>query len=329
MSGTVSGKYTKPSGGIPASDLASGVIPDVSGKADKVQNAASGNFASLDANGNLTDSGHKHSDYLTEHQDLTDYVKNTDYASTSQAGVVGVDPSNGITITGSSHNLITSKASSSQAKNGTNNYCPIVPSNQHESTFYGLAKAAGDITQSESSNSVGTYTDDAKVKIQKMLGIYEAPWELISDVTISEDLASVVVNTDVNGDSFALKKGIICVEAPKTTTGTRDYMSAQGRGVDNNSIENPLNFPNLQWIGTTAATLFYYDFDCNGVSPQCTSGIAVSGYNATASYTQNANFVNGNASVYLRRFSLLRFNNSSSFIPSGTRIRIYGQRYVQ
>lgn len=31
LSGTVSGKYTKPSTGIPASDLASGVIPDVSG----------------------------------------------------------------------------------------------------------------------------------------------------------------------------------------------------------------------------------------------------------------------------------------------------------
>lgn len=46
-------------------------IPDISGKADKVSNATSGNFASLDANGNLVDSGHKHSDYLTEHQDIS------------------------------------------------------------------------------------------------------------------------------------------------------------------------------------------------------------------------------------------------------------------
>lgn len=44
---------------------------DVSGKADKVANAVNGNFAGLDANGNLTDSGHKHSDYLTEHQDIS------------------------------------------------------------------------------------------------------------------------------------------------------------------------------------------------------------------------------------------------------------------
>lgn len=38
---------------------------DISGKADKVSSATNGNFAGLDANGNLVDSGHKHSDYLT------------------------------------------------------------------------------------------------------------------------------------------------------------------------------------------------------------------------------------------------------------------------
>ena len=41
------------------------VITDISGKADKVSSPTSGNFAALDSNGNLTDSGHKHSDYLT------------------------------------------------------------------------------------------------------------------------------------------------------------------------------------------------------------------------------------------------------------------------
>jgi len=38
-------------------------IPDVTGKADKVINAINDNFAALDANGDLKDSGHKHSDY--------------------------------------------------------------------------------------------------------------------------------------------------------------------------------------------------------------------------------------------------------------------------
>lgn len=46
-------------------------VGDISAKADKVTSATNGNFAALDANGNLTDSGHKHSDYLTSHQDIS------------------------------------------------------------------------------------------------------------------------------------------------------------------------------------------------------------------------------------------------------------------
>ena len=173
LKGSLNQKYEKPSTGIPASDLATGVIPDVSGKADKVQNATSGNFASLDANGNLTDSGHKHSDYLTEHQDLSDYVKNTDWATGSEGGISIANESYGIGID-SSHRLIIVKPTSAQIKAGTANYRAVVPSTQHESTFYGLAKAAGDTTQSASSNAVGTYTDTAKASIKAMLGIVDS-----------------------------------------------------------------------------------------------------------------------------------------------------------
>lgn len=44
---------------------------NISGKADKVSSATEGNFASLDSEGNIVDSGHKHSDYLTQHQDIS------------------------------------------------------------------------------------------------------------------------------------------------------------------------------------------------------------------------------------------------------------------
>ncbi len=43
---------------------------DISGKADKVTSATNGNFAGLDSNGNLTDSGKKASDFLTSHQTI-------------------------------------------------------------------------------------------------------------------------------------------------------------------------------------------------------------------------------------------------------------------
>ncbi|MBP5594149.1 MAG: hypothetical protein J6Y02_02115 [Pseudobutyrivibrio sp.] len=46
------------------------VYDGITSKADKVTSATANNFAALDSNGNLKDSGHKHSDYLTSHQSL-------------------------------------------------------------------------------------------------------------------------------------------------------------------------------------------------------------------------------------------------------------------
>ena len=61
-------------------------------------------------------------------------------------------------------------ASISDIKTGIQNIYPITSGRQQYSTFYGLAKAAGDTTQSQSSNAVGVYTEDAKSKISEMLG---------------------------------------------------------------------------------------------------------------------------------------------------------------
>jgi hypothetical protein len=73
-------KYDKPSGGIPKTDLADAVQTslgladtalqdeDIEGKADLVSGATAGNFAGLDSNGNLTDSGSKASDFATAAQ---------------------------------------------------------------------------------------------------------------------------------------------------------------------------------------------------------------------------------------------------------------------
>ena len=56
---------------------------DISGKADKVTSATNGNFAGLDANGNLTDSGSKASDFLTSHQDISGKADKADTVLTT------------------------------------------------------------------------------------------------------------------------------------------------------------------------------------------------------------------------------------------------------
>ena len=97
-------------------------------------------------------------------------VANIPVASSNDFGVAKINASNGVRILNNGE-LATYAASSSNIKTGTNPSRPIVPNTQHESVFYGLAKAAGDTTQSASSNAVGAYTDDAKTAIRAMLGI--------------------------------------------------------------------------------------------------------------------------------------------------------------
>ena len=98
-------------------------------------------------------------------------VANVPMASNSTPGVVQMasEGATGGVIVNGNGKLVTAKALEGVIKYGANAYMPIVPEQQHASTFYGLAKAAGDSSQSSSSNAVGTYTDSAKSAISQML----------------------------------------------------------------------------------------------------------------------------------------------------------------
>lgn len=100
----------------------------------------------------------------------------TTYTSSSDTGSLGVvkGKQDGGTQVNASGELIIYPCSDTQIQGGTGSRRPITPDKQHQSVFYGLAKASGDTTQANANTSlypVGTYTDDAKEKIQEMLGI--------------------------------------------------------------------------------------------------------------------------------------------------------------
>ena len=138
----------------------------------------------------------------------------------NKPGVVTVGSDYGIArYSTTSPRIMVSRATDQQIKNSESIYKPIVPVNQHQSAFYALAKAAGDTTQSASSNPVGEYTDEAKIAIQKMLGIYEAPWELINEETFTNaNEADFYIRTDSNGEPLELTDAIIAFETPKQST---------------------------------------------------------------------------------------------------------------
>ena len=94
-------------------------------------------------------------------------IANIPIANSNTLGVAKVG-GNGLNIIDGQ--IMVSRCTDDEIKAGINQNKPVVPSNQNISTFYGLAKAAGDITQSVSSNAVGIYTDEAKAAIKSMLG---------------------------------------------------------------------------------------------------------------------------------------------------------------
>lgn len=159
---------------------------------------------------------------------LNEGVANIPYASTSTPGLVypGTYGTNGLSVNNSTGLIATSPASDSNIKAGNVNYKPIVSNTQHLSTFYGLAKAAGDTTQSLSENAVGIYTSEAKQAIQKMLGVGNN-WELINTAEITEDAQSIVITTDSNGQPFRISHYAFILTAKgsaETTSNTNLYV---------------------------------------------------------------------------------------------------------
>lgn len=131
--------------------------------------------------------------------DLTNYVKNTDFATSTKAGVVKASVAGGLYINPSTGIMQVAGASPSLYKAGLSNSTPVTASVQDIATFYGLAKASGDTTQSKSSNAIGNYTDEAKAKIQNMLGV-QPKFEL--------------------GDGLQLVDGVLSLDIPVATAST-------------------------------------------------------------------------------------------------------------
>lgn len=112
-----------------------------------------------------------------------------------------------------------------QIQAGSDYYRPIGPARQHISAFYGLAKLAG-VDLANETVTVGQYPDAAKVAIQKMLGIYEAPWELIrSDTFTNETEANHEITVDQYGNAFELTDAILVFTTPTQAniSGKGDY----------------------------------------------------------------------------------------------------------
>lgn len=115
-------------------------------------------IATLGLNGFVQVGYYKLSALETQKVDLTNYVKNTDYATASTVGLVKANGSSGITVN-SAGNISTVKATESDIDTKTNNYKPIVSSNLD----YAVKSVVGGhvaVTQKEYDDMVAAGTID-------------------------------------------------------------------------------------------------------------------------------------------------------------------------
>lgn len=99
---------------------------------------------------------------------LNNGVANVPRANDSAFGTVKVEQYHGIYVDADGF-IVLYNPPDAALKLGNNFKYAVNTFVQHKATFYGLAKAAGDTTQSQSRNAVGTYTESAKSTISQML----------------------------------------------------------------------------------------------------------------------------------------------------------------
>jgi hypothetical protein len=102
LTDTFATKVDKVAGkGLSKNDFTDAYKSAVDGAASKVSDATNGNFAALDANGDLVDSGHKHSDYITSHQDISG--KADKVSSATNNNFAALDSNGNLTDSGHKH----------------------------------------------------------------------------------------------------------------------------------------------------------------------------------------------------------------------------------
>ena len=204
---------------------------------------------------------------------VSNNVANIPIATTNDYGVVKVQPLNGIGLSNTNKLLIIT-ATDEEIKIATNAYAPITPANQHNSVFYGLAKAAGDETQSISTNAVGTYTSDASAAIRSMLGA-------VGDVQVN---GMSIVNNGIANIPYASNTtaGVVKILNSygikiNSTTGYIGIVAADDNDIHNGSSEFKVITPRYQHT-----SVFYGLAKAAGDTTQSASSNAVGTYTADA-----------------------------------------------
>lgn len=244
---------------------------------------------------------------------VTNGVANIPMASASALGAVKVHSGadRGLSITSGGYIGI-AKATDNMVKAGTDEYSPIVPKNAKNATFYGLARAAGDLTQSASSNPVGTYTDDAKTAIKSMLGVSDPT---VTDVQVNgvsvltQGVANVPVSsgktlgvvrcdrsvgTQVNGNGYIT---VVGATGNTVKAGTEAYKPIQPVSQHESTFYGLAKAAGSDMASSSNAVGQYTESAKSAISTMLTSPVSVSGTTPTITALPGIRYVCGEVST--------------------------------
>lgn len=180
---------------------------------------------------------------------LNNGVANIPLASDNNLGLVKTNIKYGIVSNPSNGEIMIRSASDTTIKEGTDWYRPVTPYYQHYSVFYGLAKAAGDSTQSSSSNAIGTYTNEAKAAIQSMLGINLASIASEVEIPLVETISGTTPSITGEPNVRYICGEVTTLSITPPANGTIDVIFESGSTATTLTVPNTVKWP--AWFDAT------------------------------------------------------------------------------
>lgn len=249
---------------------------------------------------------------------VTNGVANVPVGNTSSHGVVKESTDNlGVGIYTSQSqlgNLYVKKATDYQVKQGTSQFCPVVPSNQHKSVFYGLAKLAG-ADMSGSSNAVGTFTDEAKLKIQQMIGLWTPRYYLKQ--TVQNDVTTYGTTDLVfNNEPLNIWEEFVVTIYRGDTTSEQNIATADWNLIYIHDNINNNNLLRKGYAKGDGPVILKYKRLPNALVTEMIQS------DKSTLFSQPRN------SDYVDRLGYLYFDSSSNLIKAGTTFECYIHRFI-
>jgi len=144
--------------------------------------------------------------------------------------------------------LVLTGATDAQIKNENTSF-PLLAAKAPSATFYGLAKAAGDTTQSQSSNAVGTYTAEAKAAIQTMLGIDLSSIASQVDIPLVETVTGTAVTITGQPNTRYMCGEVLTIDITPPASGSIDVFFTSGTTAAVLTVPSTVKFPS--WFDAT------------------------------------------------------------------------------